>query len=67
MDADWPLIGGSFTVNDVEVLWPKKLKAVLTESGSLDAEQIAEIQWQLHEAFPREKQTPPAVTAEGRT
>lgn len=31
VDADWPLIGGSFTVRGVEVLWPKKLVKVLSE------------------------------------
>jgi Nuclease-related domain len=61
VDADWPLIGGAFTVNDVDVLWPKKLKAVLTESGPVGQNQIADLQWQLHEAFPRQKQVPPAL------
>ena len=58
IDADWPLIGGSFTVNDVAVVWPKKLKALLTEPGALTADQIGELQWQLHESFPRQKQAP---------
>ncbi len=58
VDADWPLLGGAFTVDDVAVMWPKKLKAVLTEPGPLDEAQIADLQWQLHEAFPRQKQTP---------
>jgi hypothetical protein len=60
VDADWPVIGGAFTVNDVAVLWPKKLKALLTEPGPVDAAQIADLQWQLHESFPRQKQAPPA-------
>ena len=60
VDADWPLIGGAFTVNDVAVLWPKKLKALLAESGPVDQNQIADLQWELHEAFPRQKQAPPA-------
>jgi len=25
IDADWPLVGGSFATADVAVLWPKKL------------------------------------------
>jgi len=29
VDADWPLIGGSFSVRGVEVLWPKKLVGLL--------------------------------------
>ncbi len=55
------MIGGSFTVNDVVVVWPKKLKALLTEPGPLGHEQIADLQWQLHEAFLRQKQTPSAT------
>jgi len=55
VDADWPLIGGSFTVQGVSVMWPKKLKALLAEAGPLDADRIADLQWQLHEAFPRQK------------
>jgi hypothetical protein len=30
MDADWPLIGGSFTTRGVGVLWPKKLYPALS-------------------------------------
>ena len=60
IEADWPLIGGSFTVNDVAVVWPKKLKAILTQPGPLDQDQIADLQWQLHEAFPRQKQAHPS-------
>ena len=54
VDADWPLIGGSFTVQGVSVMWPKKLKALLAEAGPLDVDRIADLQWQLHEAFPRQ-------------
>ncbi|PKI89938.1 NERD domain protein [Actinomycetales bacterium SN12] len=25
LDADWPMIGGSFTVDDIQVLWPRLL------------------------------------------
>lgn len=60
VDADWPVFGGSFTINDVAVMWPKKLKAALTNPGPLGAKQIADLQWRLHEAFPRQKQVPPA-------
>ena len=56
VDADWPLIGGSFTVQGISVMWPKKLKAMLTEPGSLHPDRIADVQWQLHEAFPRQKE-----------
>ena len=56
VDADWPLIGGSFTVQGVAVLWMKKLKKTLIEPGPLDPDRIADLQWQLHEAFPRQKE-----------
>lgn len=59
VDADWPVFGGSFTTNDVAVLWPKKLKSLLTEPGRFGPEQIADLQWRLHEIFPRQKQAPP--------
>lgn len=56
VDADWPLIGGSFTVQGISVLWPKKLKATLAEAGPLEAARVADLQWQLHEAFPRQRE-----------
>ena len=60
VDADWPVFVGSFTIHDVAVVWPKKLKATLTEPGPLGPEQIADLQWRLHETFPRQKQAPRA-------
>ncbi len=56
VEADWPLFGGSFSVNGVAVLWLKKLAAVLTQPGPLDADAIEHVQWTLHEAFPRQKE-----------
>jgi len=42
IDADWPLIGGSFTVRGIEVLWPRKLAAELSAStGEVDVESTA--------------------------
>lgn len=55
IEADWPLIGGSFDVQGVAVLWMKKLKALLAEPGPLGPNDIAELQWRLHEAFPRQR------------
>lgn len=55
VDADWPLIGAAFTVNDVAVMSPKKLKALLSQPGPLNEGQIADAQWRLHEAFLRQK------------
>lgn len=54
IDADWPLIGGSFQVQGVDVVYPRKMRAVLTEPGPLDADRIADLQWRLHQAFPRQ-------------
>lgn len=55
VEADWPLIGGSFTVQGVAVLWMNKLKALLAEPGPLGPDEIAELQWRLHEALPRQR------------
>jgi hypothetical protein len=37
VEADWPLIGGTFTTRGVHALWPKRLAKLLTEAdGSVD-------------------------------
>lgn len=38
VDADWPLIGGSFTTRNVHVLWPKRLARALAaaSAGAVD-------------------------------
>jgi hypothetical protein len=33
VDADWPLIGGSFTTRGVHVVWPKRLAKLLSAPG----------------------------------
>lgn len=40
VEADWPLLGGSFTVCGVEVLWPKKIAARVSAAptGTVDVE-----------------------------
>jgi hypothetical protein len=40
LDADWPLIGGAFTVNGIDVLWPRLLVKRITESvnGGFDVD-----------------------------
>ena len=53
LDADWPLLGGTFSVQDVDVVHPRKLRETLRQPGPLAAERIAGLQWDLHEAFPR--------------
>ncbi len=32
LEADWPLLGGSFTVDDVHVAWPRLLIKRMTEA-----------------------------------
>lgn len=42
VDADWPLIGGSFTTRGVEVCWPKKLvKRLVSLGGHVDVDAVA--------------------------
>ncbi|OJX62917.1 MAG: NERD domain protein [Micrococcales bacterium 73-13] len=44
VEADWPLIGGSFRLRGVEVLWPKKLVDKLSAStGTVDVEATTSI------------------------
>ncbi|QIK71536.1 NERD domain-containing protein [Propioniciclava coleopterorum] len=54
LDADWGLLQRPFTVDGVGVAWPRRLKKELTEPGPLGAERIADLQWLLHQAFPRQ-------------
>ena len=41
IDADWPLIGGSFTTRGVEALWPKRLYSRLQAEGPVPNETIS--------------------------
>jgi hypothetical protein len=38
VDADWPVIGGSFITRDIHVLWPKKLAKSLSGEPAGDLE-----------------------------
>ncbi len=51
LDADWPLIGGTFTVRGVDVLWPRKLYAQLAAEGPFSAT-VAETHALLAAALP---------------
>jgi hypothetical protein len=51
LDGDWPLIGGSFAVNEVDVLWPKLLIRRMTETSAV-AIDVAEIHARLATHFP---------------
>ncbi|WP_419818767.1 hypothetical protein [Glaciibacter flavus] len=51
VDADWPLIGGDFTVRGVGVCWPKRLAKTLLETTqpTIDVEAVS---CRLAAAFP---------------
>ena len=52
VEADWPLIGGSFTTRGVEALWPKKLYPKLKAEGPLEIETLVEIHTRLASSLP---------------
>jgi ribosomal protein S27E len=52
VQADWPLLGGAFTVDDIAVLWPKKAAQLLTTDGPVDRRVIEAIHRALAVAFP---------------
>lgn len=52
VDADWPLIGGAFTVRGVMVAWPKKLADAITAPGPLGPEAVARLVESLSRQLP---------------
>jgi hypothetical protein len=52
VEADWPLIGGSFTTRGLEALWPKKLYPKLRSDGPVDVDTIALLHSRLASALP---------------
>jgi len=52
VEADWPLIGGSFSTRGVEVLWPKKLAKQLQLPGALAEPEIEQVHRSVAAAFP---------------
>jgi hypothetical protein len=53
VDADWPLIGGAFSVDGVLVEWPKKTYSRLTHAGPSEPAQVEAWHRDLAESFPR--------------
>jgi len=51
LDADWPLIGGSFTVDSIHVLWPRLLIKRMTEAAPRNIN-VDTIHSRLGKAFP---------------
>lgn len=52
VEADWPLIGGSFSTRGVEVLWPKRLVSKLQSTGPLGTDRTGQLHRRLAEALP---------------
>ena len=51
VNADWPLIGGSFATREVQVLWPKRLLASLASAGALDVGAVERVHRELADAL----------------
>jgi hypothetical protein len=52
VEADWPLIAGSFTTRGVEATWPKRLYPKLKADGPFLNETVAEIHRRLASSLP---------------
>ena len=52
VEANWPLIGGSFVIDGVSVIWPKKLAEQLVAAGPLDDAMAERVHRALAAAFP---------------
>jgi hypothetical protein len=52
VEADWPLLGGSFTTRHIEAVWPKKLYPKLKEAGPMSSDTIGDLHRQLAAALP---------------
>jgi hypothetical protein len=53
VEADWPLLGGDFVIDNVEVLWPKRAAKRITAPGSFDAALGMSVARDLEVHFPR--------------
>jgi hypothetical protein len=52
VEADWPLIGGSFTTREVEALWQRRAIAQIEKPGPLEPDLIAAVHRHLAASFP---------------
>lgn len=52
LSADWPLFGGSFVIEGIDVLWPKRATERLVGPGTIDAARVGAIHGALATAFP---------------
>jgi len=40
VEGDWPLLGGSFPVEGLDVLWPKKARKIITAPGAVGDDRL---------------------------
>jgi hypothetical protein len=52
VEADWPLIGGDFSIAGLRVLWPRKAAGYIAQPGELDAVTAQQAHRALSVSFP---------------
>ncbi len=52
VEGDWPLVGGSFRIRGVDVLWPRKARKVIAAPGPLRPDRLRELHRHLAAEFP---------------
>ena len=52
VEAEWPLLGGDFVIDGVEVLWPRKAVSRVTSAGSFGRDEIEAVYRALAVRFP---------------
>ena len=52
VNGNWPLIGGSFTIEDLDVLWPRKAEEIITQPGPFTDDEVRHLHQRLATAFP---------------
>jgi hypothetical protein len=52
VEADWPLIGGDFTIANLRVLWPRKAADRVATPGNVDAATAQHVYGILASSFP---------------
>ena len=52
VEADWPLIGGDFTIAGLNVLWQKKVASHIVKPGAVDVDTAERVYHTLTSSFP---------------
>lgn len=52
VEADWPILGGEFSISGIDVLWPKRAVHLIRKPGPIDALVSQRVFRTLAEAFP---------------